>query len=342
MPKTIIMNFPYRRRLTVEKELGRGGFGTVFQVSDGGKKSFALKVVEFNTKSHQRSADKEIKALSKLEHPYIVKIYGASIQHDTQRSSRCLILMELCEGGNLNGNLPLGLFDYLKIAFFRRDSRDDVKFMCQIADAISYMHSKNIVHRDLKPENILLSSSGTIKICDFGLSCAFLAGDPVLFSGYMKMYMESVVGTAFWFAPEVMQGKYTHEADVFSMGCIFYCISQRCYRYINGEQYHGAFVKDVQPPQSLGQALNRNPSAKYLLDFDLILTDRAIKELILDTVEYKPCRRPSANTVFARIKQIYERWFPVATGPGENTYRVTSGRDTFLVTVSDKKPAGSC
>lgn len=229
--------------------------------------------------------------------------------------------------------------------------------MCQIADAISYMHSKNIVHRDLKPENILLSSSGTIKICDFGVSCVFLADDPVLFDGYMNNYMETVAGTAFWFAPEVKQGKYTHRADVFSMGCIFYCISQRCYRYISllGKRYYGAFVKKprspfvkdvpgkqprspfvnfvLNPPECLGQVLDIYNSAAELLDFDLILTDRAIKELILQTVSYEPGDRPTADIVFARIKEIYERQFPVVTGSGENTLRVTG---------SGEIPAGSC
>lgn len=76
------------------------------------------------------------------------------------------------------------------------------------------MHSLQFVHRDIKPDNFLLKSSKEpieIKIVDFGLSRKFGNGK-----------MHSIVGTPYYVAPEVLNGHYGKECDIWSLGVILY------------------------------------------------------------------------------------------------------------------------
>lgn len=81
--------------------------------------------------------------------------------------------------------------------------------------AIAYCHEKNVAHRDLKPENILIDPKqrGAIKVIDFGTSHLFDAKNPE---------MHQLYGTAYYIAPEVLEGKYTQKCDLWSIGVILY------------------------------------------------------------------------------------------------------------------------
>ncbi|CAM9994879.1 unnamed protein product, partial [Hapterophycus canaliculatus] len=83
----------------------------------------------------------------------------------------------------------------------------------QVLSAILHAHQKGICHRDLKFENILWESKADdaqIKLIDFGMSARFQEGMP----------MNERVGTVYTMAPEVLQGEYTKQADLWSVGCI--------------------------------------------------------------------------------------------------------------------------
>ena len=124
----------------------------------------------------------------------------------------------------------------------------NLKWMSQIADALSYLHSKRIVHRDLKPENVLLTNDQQVKRADFGLAREYIAlkrADPVneWLTIYKKYYMNTFAGSPHWVAPEVFRGRYTQEADVFSPGVIFFAILERDYDTFQRKRYYGAFVQ---------------------------------------------------------------------------------------------------
>ena len=86
--------------------------------------------------------------------------------------------------------------------------------------AIKYLHKKGIVHRDLKPENIMFTDSEkeTIKIIDFGLSKKLTSFDEDISSNHRQ----SIVGTPYYVAPEVLRENYDHRCDVWSIGIIQY------------------------------------------------------------------------------------------------------------------------
>ena len=75
--------------------------------------------------------------------------------------------------------------------------------------AIAHCHSYKIVHRDIKPENIMLNKDGHVTLIDFGLS-----------KQKDVKGMKSIVGSPYYVAPEVLQGKYGMKCDVWSLGVI--------------------------------------------------------------------------------------------------------------------------
>jgi calcium-dependent protein kinase len=116
-----------------------------------------------------------------------------------------LEVLELCDGGDLYTRSPYS-------------ERESARILQQILSAVRYMHDHGIVHRDLKFENIMFennSPSARVKIIDFGLSKKFL-GKP--------SYMTERVGTVYTMAPQVLQGVYSSQADLWSTGVIAYML----------------------------------------------------------------------------------------------------------------------
>jgi len=76
------------------------------------------------------------------------------------------------------------------------------------------MHKKRIVHRDIKPENLLLSTSGMLKVCDFGFARELSAAKNFLYTDY--------VSTRWYRAPELLVGDaaYDETVDIWAVGCI--------------------------------------------------------------------------------------------------------------------------
>lgn len=113
---------------------------------------------------------------------------------------------------------------------FKKDTSFKLKliFMKHIASAVAFLHQNDVIHRDLKPDNIMMSRNNrqgrvTAKIGDFGT--AKIAADSgyegVLYNYYMDT---SRAGTLFFIAPEVLDGRSTERADIFSMGVVFAAI----------------------------------------------------------------------------------------------------------------------
>ena len=129
-----------------------------------------------------------------LDHPNIIKLYEVYDQ------SNCYVMvMELCEGGDLFKKVNQGLIDY----------QSTISITKQILSALNYIHSQKIVHRDIKLENILYeSNTRTIKLIDFGISTKIRE----------EQFLVERIGTPAYIAPEVLTKCYNEKCDLWSLG----------------------------------------------------------------------------------------------------------------------------
>jgi calcium-dependent protein kinase len=175
------------------------------------KEWFAIKSIRKSKVGSVEVLRQEVDIMKELDHPNIIKLI------DTHEDDTYLhLITELCLGGELFDRIilktqsPEGKFS----------EKDASKLIASILDAIRYCHSKNIVHRDLKPENCIFSTEAddsTVKVIDFGLS---RYDDNASNQGVMN----TRVGTAYYIAPEVLNGHYTRACDMWSVGVIAYIL----------------------------------------------------------------------------------------------------------------------
>ena len=143
---------------------------------------------------------REVSILKLLRHPNVMRNYETF-----ESQNHILFVTELCTGGDL--------LNYVRK---RRKLKECVAkvAMKQLLDGLYHIHSKSILHRDIKLDNILLTSSGEIKICDFGVSKIMVKGKKI----------KEQCGTPAYIAPEILrdEGYEGFEVDIWSAGGTFF------------------------------------------------------------------------------------------------------------------------
>ena len=192
----------------IKETIGKGTFSVVkLGEHIKTKQKVAIKILDkgkFKTKEDLIRIQREIKILSMLEHPNIIKTYKIS-----ETPKKYFIIMEYCEGGEL--------FDYI-VERDRLDEYESSIFFYQLINALDYIHSKGVAHRDLKPENLLLSQKKkSIKIIDFGLSNFYEIGERGL---------ETPCGSPSYASPEIIRGEVYDgfKIDIWASGIILYAM----------------------------------------------------------------------------------------------------------------------
>ncbi len=192
-------------KYTVVKELGKGGMATVYLAihNDLGRE-VALKIMHPHLACEDESRRRfelEARAVAKLEHTNIIQIYDFG-----SVDGQFYIAMELVSGKDAerlvkaNGAMPAEIAAIIASG---------------IAGGLSAAHKNGIIHRDVKPANFIIKEDGIVKLSDFGI---------VRVDGAASMTQaESIVGTPYFIAPELIDGKKASPAsDVYALGVSLY------------------------------------------------------------------------------------------------------------------------
>ncbi|KAL2561529.1 hypothetical protein AAZV13_20G087500 [Glycine max] len=146
------------------KELGDGGFGTVYhgKLPDG-REVAVKRLYEHNWKRVEQFMN-EVKILTRLRHKYLVSLYGCTSRH----SRELLLVYEYISNGTVACHLHGELAKPGSLPWSIR-----MKIAIETAIALTYLHASDIIHRDVKTNNILLDNNFCVKVADFGLSRDF-------------------------------------------------------------------------------------------------------------------------------------------------------------------------
>ena len=143
---------------------------------------------------------REVKNMAKFDHPHIVALFGAM-----KANNLMAILMQPAADYNLS--------QYISAcsSSIANAQRMLVWFSC-LTSALHHIHANGVSHQDIKPNNLLIRNRD-ILFADFGSSCA-ISDD--------GSYLHPQSFTHLYAAPEVFKGRQGKEADVYSLGCVFY------------------------------------------------------------------------------------------------------------------------
>jgi hypothetical protein len=215
----LTLTLPVERTLDgkyrLERALGRGGFGVVYEASDLRlQRRVAAKVMmgsSFGDVTALRRFEREARAAARIDHRHITRVYD----YGAVGSGGAYLIMELVAGWTWREELRRSRVIPAERA---------AEWFRQLLEGLRYAHKMGVVHRDLKPENVMLVEAagggdelkGELKIMDFGLA-KVLGGD----TGVSETLTEAgaVMGTFGYIAPEVFTGGVIDErADIFAVG----------------------------------------------------------------------------------------------------------------------------
>jgi serine/threonine protein kinase len=260
-------------RFLIERRIGSGGFGTVYEAWDGRlERPVAVKAIESAGTQGSDRVLREAQAAARLNHPGIVTLYEMG-----EEDGNALLVTELVDGTTL--------------ARLNRDGtlsdREIGEIGADLCEALDHAHERAVVHRDIKPQNVLVTEEGepSAKLMDFGV--ARLTDAAALTAP------GDVVGTLAYMAPEQAEGRAVGPAaDVYALALMLY------------ESWSGEHPTRRATPAATARAIGARMRPLRRLRPDL---PRELCDTVDACLQTRPDRRQSLEDLGGAIESSLDR-----------------------------------
>jgi serine/threonine protein kinase len=295
-------------RYEVVSPLGVGGMGEVYRARDSElQREVALKILPQELSSDPDRVmrfEREAKATAALSHPNVLTVFDVG-----RDDGRTYLVFEMLEGSTLAEVMKSG----------RLRTREALDYAGQVARGLAAAHSHGVVHRDVKPANLFLTTTGIVKILDFGL--ARIRGASSQHSEETTAEVTGpglVLGTVSYMSPEQTRAEpLDARSDLFSLGTVLYemLCGRHPFRRGSGSETASAILRDA--PAELGRLEGQATGA--------------VKRLVGRCLEKRPEDRfQTANDLALALDVLCrgEEWAGTAPSASPVTEEVESGPAT--------------
>lgn len=285
-------------RYRVMAQMGSGGFGKTYEVSDRGCLPKVLKVLSNNDPKYVELFQREAQVLYRLNHHGIPKVeenaYFIFLPRNHPQPLHCLV-MEKIEGLNLQ--------QYLQQRGSPIEHKLARQWLLQLANILKEVHNQNFFHRDIKPSNIMLRADGQLVLIDFGTA------REVTETYVNKQASGQITGviSAGYTPPEQFNGQAVPQSDFFALGRTFVSL-------LTGKdpsQFYDTYTDQLRWRDS---AINASPQLADLLDRMMARFPHQRPQTAEELVQQ--IEQISSDTYIPRIHSQPTR--PVSPSGGEN------------------------
>ncbi len=246
---------PYR----VLQSIAAGGMAEVYEVEDPASgERLALKMLQ-NLKVALKRFNREYEAMSRLNHPGVVRVYHYGLHH-----GRPWITMELLRGTNT----------HLWVKRFgmpgAKEREDEVlRVVYHLATALHYVHDRGLVHRDVKSANVLVLPDTRVKLVDFGTAHLVDATERITRDG-------EFVGTFAYASPEQLTGApVSRKSDLYALGVLMYRLTTGRRPFAARDPGELAWQHLHEPPRDPREWVPETPAPLAELTLSLLAKDPA-------------------------------------------------------------------
>eukprot|EP00736_Rhodelphis_marinus_P008235 Rmarinus@m.17198 len=276
-----IRNDDPTKYFTLQEKLGEGSYGSVYKAY-WNERQMPVAIKIMSVESDSDAISKELQFLKECDSDHIVRFYDG-----WEKDGELWIVMEYCAAGAVS--------DVMHICDIQLNQQH-IQLICKATlQGLAYLHKNRMIHRDVKAGNLLLNTNGECKITDFGVSASFA-------STWSKR--NTIIGTPFWMAPEVIQqADYNEKADVWSLGITVIEMAEGRPPYSDVHPMRAIFmIPNRDPPrlthperwsddmndfvaQCLTKDPNLRPSAEQLLQHPFLTRKPAKPAVLADLID---------------------------------------------------------